>query len=166
MHRAVSYTHRVARREDLPQIVDIYNSTIPSRLVTADTEPVSVESRVRWFNEHSADSRPLWVVEVYGRNSGWLSFSSFYGRPAYSKASARTSSLRPWLARHLSSSIRCWASSSATTCPAWRYSRNSVFSAGGCYQRLRRLITLGVTSSSLDGAYETRCGENGFRAQS
>ena len=85
MHRAVSYTHRVARREDLPQIVDIYNSTIPSRLVTADTEPVSVESRVRWFNEHSADSRPLWVVEVYGRIGGWLSFSSFYGRPAYSK---------------------------------------------------------------------------------
>src|SRR5258707_2844372 len=75
----------MARREDLPQIVDIYNSTIPSRLVTADTEPVSVESRVRWFDEHSADFRPLWVVEVYGRIGGWLSFSSFYGRPAYSK---------------------------------------------------------------------------------
>src|SRR6266496_5467933 len=85
MHRTVSFAHRIARREDLPQIVDIYNSTIPSRLVTADTEPVSVESRVRWFNEHSADSRPLWVVEVHGHICGWLSFSSFYGRPAYSK---------------------------------------------------------------------------------
>ncbi len=85
MHRAVSFAHRIAKREDLPQIVDIYNSTIPSRLVTADTEPVSVESRVRWFDEHSADFRPLWVVEVYGRIGGWLSFSSFYGRPAYSK---------------------------------------------------------------------------------
>jgi len=85
MPRAVPFAHRIARREDLPQIVDIYNSTIPSRLVTADTEPVSVESRVRWFNEHSADFRPLWVVEVYGHIGGWLSFSSFYGRPAYSK---------------------------------------------------------------------------------
>ncbi len=85
MHRAVSFAHRIAKREDLPQIVDIYNSTIPSRLVTADTEPVSVESRVRWFDEHSADFRPLWVVEVYGHIGGWLSFSSFYGRPAYSK---------------------------------------------------------------------------------
>src|SRR5438876_9733067 len=85
MHRAVSYTHRIARREDLPQIVDIYNSTIPSRLVTADTEPVSVESRLRWFNEHSADSRPLWVVEVHGRIGGWRSFSSLYARPACSK---------------------------------------------------------------------------------
>jgi len=31
-------THRIARREDLPQIVAIYNATIPSRMVTADTE--------------------------------------------------------------------------------------------------------------------------------
>jgi phosphinothricin acetyltransferase len=85
MQRAVLIAHRVANRTDLPQIVDIYNSTIPSRLVTADTDPVSVESRVRWFEEHSADSRPLWVAESGGRIVGWLSFSSFYGRPAYNK---------------------------------------------------------------------------------
>jgi len=85
MQRAGPFAHRIAKREDLPHIVDIYNSTIPSRLVTADTEPVSVESRVRWFNEHSADFRPLWVVEVHGQIAGWLSFSSFYGRPAYNK---------------------------------------------------------------------------------
>jgi phosphinothricin acetyltransferase len=81
----VPFAHRIAKREDLPHIVDIYNSTIPSRLVTADTEPVSVENRVRWFNEHSADFRPLWVVEVHGHVAGWLSFSSFYGRPAYDR---------------------------------------------------------------------------------
>ena len=69
----------------MPRIVEIYNSTIPSRLVTADTEPVSVESRVRWFEEHSADFRPLWVVEADRHVIGWLSFSSFYGRPAYRK---------------------------------------------------------------------------------
>jgi phosphinothricin acetyltransferase len=44
-----------------------------------------VQSRVRWFEEHSADFRPLWVVESGGRITGWLSFSSFYGRPAYNK---------------------------------------------------------------------------------
>ena len=27
----------------------------------------------------------MWVVEVDERISGWLSFSSFYGRPAYNK---------------------------------------------------------------------------------
>lgn len=76
-------THRDARREDLAPIVEIYNATIPSRMVTADTEPVSVESRVPWFEEHAPGVRPLWVVEVDGRIAGWLSFSSFYGRPAY-----------------------------------------------------------------------------------
>ncbi|MGH8807340.1 MAG: GNAT family N-acetyltransferase, partial [Noviherbaspirillum sp.] len=38
----MSHTHRLARFDDLPGIVAIYNSTIPSRQVTADTEPVSV----------------------------------------------------------------------------------------------------------------------------
>ena len=77
--------HRAATRKDLPQIVEIYNATIPSRMVTADTEPVSVESRVRWFEEHTPDRRPLWVIEDAGRIAAWLSFSSFYGRPAYAK---------------------------------------------------------------------------------
>jgi phosphinothricin acetyltransferase len=81
----MAFAHRIARREDLPQIVAIYNETIPSRVVTADLEPVSVASRVRWFEEHSPGFRPLWVVEVEGQVAGWLSFSSFYGRPAYSK---------------------------------------------------------------------------------
>jgi L-amino acid N-acyltransferase YncA len=77
--------HRAAIRSDLPQIVEIYNSTIPSRIATADIEPVSVESRVHWFEEHTPNRRPLWVVEDAGRVIAWLSFSTFYGRPAYAK---------------------------------------------------------------------------------
>lgn len=79
----MSYTHRLARFDDLSAIVSIYNSTVPSRQVTADTEPVSVESRHAWFAEHMPDRRPLWVAEQDGRIIGWLSYSSFYGRPAY-----------------------------------------------------------------------------------
>lgn len=75
--------HRTARREDLPLIVAIYNATVASRMVTADTEPVSVDSRIRWFEEHLPSSRPLWVVEAQDGIAAWLSFSSFYGRPAY-----------------------------------------------------------------------------------
>jgi len=85
MESALTLAHRLAKREDLPQIVGIYNSTIPSRLVTADTAAVSVESRIQWFNEHRPDARPLWVVEVDGYICAWLSFSSFYGRPAYDR---------------------------------------------------------------------------------
>ena len=81
----MSFTHRLAAREDLAQIVEIYNATVPSRQATADTEPVSVASRVKWFEDHNPDFRPLWVVEVEGHIAAWLSFSAFYGRPAYSK---------------------------------------------------------------------------------
>ena len=76
--------YRDAKRSDLEKITEIYNSTIASRLVTADTEPVSVESKVNWFDEHSSDKRPLWVVENEANEIvGWVSFQSFYGRPAY-----------------------------------------------------------------------------------
>jgi len=74
---------RHATLEDLPAIVAIYNSTIPSRLVTADLEPVTVESRRAWFAAHGTPARPLWVVEELGEIVAWLSFSDFYGRPAY-----------------------------------------------------------------------------------
>ena len=77
-------SYRDAKRSDLEKITEIYNSTIASRLVTADTEPVSVESKVNWFDEHSSDKRPLWVVENEANEIvGWVSFQSFYGRPAY-----------------------------------------------------------------------------------
>jgi L-amino acid N-acyltransferase YncA len=81
----MSRSHRLATLADLPKIVEIYNATIASRQVTADLEPVSVESRVAWFRDHQPDMRPLWVVEVDRQVIAWLSFSSFYGRPAYNQ---------------------------------------------------------------------------------
>ena len=81
----MALSHRAARRDDLTRIVEIYNATIPSRMVTADLEPVSVDSRIRWFDEHTPGRRPLLVVELDGRVAAWLSFSSFYGRPAYDR---------------------------------------------------------------------------------
>ena len=74
---------RDANIEDLPIIVDIYNSTVPTRMVTADTEPVSINDRLGWFNEHHPHRRPLWVVEYGDDILGWVSLQSFYGRPAY-----------------------------------------------------------------------------------
>ncbi|MCE5204725.1 MAG: N-acetyltransferase family protein [Porphyromonadaceae bacterium] len=75
---------RDADISDLTRIVEIYNSTISSRMVTADTENVSVESMQKWFNEHNSVKRPLWVIEDdRGQVIAWVSFQSFYGRPAY-----------------------------------------------------------------------------------
>ncbi len=72
-----------ATLEDLPSIVSTYNSTVLGRLVTADLEPVSVTSKLQWFNSHNNKNRPLWLVKCDGMYSGWMSFNSFYGRPAY-----------------------------------------------------------------------------------
>ena len=85
-----SYVHRLATRDDLPVIVDIYNSTVASREVTADTEPITVQSREQWFADHTPDRRPLWVIHAADDTGekpevlGWLSYSNFYGRPASS----------------------------------------------------------------------------------
>ena len=74
---------RDATLADLPAIVDIYNSVIPSRKVTADTELISIADRQHWFSTHTP-LRPLWIVETEDDHLiGWVSFQDFYGRPAY-----------------------------------------------------------------------------------
>ena len=75
---------RDATLEDLSSLVEIYNSTVPSRIVSADTERVSVEQRLPWFREHDPSRRPILVAEEEGEVVGWISLSDFYdGRPAY-----------------------------------------------------------------------------------
>ena len=74
---------RDARPTDLPAIVAIYNAAIPGRQATADTHPVSVESRAIWFEQHNPQTRPLWVLERKSEIIAWISLNSFYGRPAY-----------------------------------------------------------------------------------
>ena len=76
---------RNARPDDLAAIVAIYNASIPGRLATADTEPVTVAQREDWFRAFDPQSRPIWVLEVDGKVYGWLGLRSFYGRPAYSR---------------------------------------------------------------------------------
>jgi L-amino acid N-acyltransferase YncA len=74
---------RDATIEDLPAIIEIYNTSIPGRMATADLEPVTVESRMEWFSAHTPDLRPLWVLATDDKIVAWLSFRSFYGRDAY-----------------------------------------------------------------------------------
>lgn len=83
--------YREAVLSDLGWIVEVYNSTVPGKMVTADTEPVTIESRRDWFEAHHTGDRPLWIVENEpGELVGWVSLQSFYGRPAY-RATAEVS---------------------------------------------------------------------------
>lgn len=74
----------LATFNDLPAIVNIYNQTISSRMVTADTNPVTVFDRKEWFYAHTKN-RPLWRVKYNDAIIAWVSYQSFYGRPAYDK---------------------------------------------------------------------------------
>jgi phosphinothricin acetyltransferase len=74
---------RDATCDDLAAIVAIYNTTIPSRQSTADLEPVSVDSRRQWFEEHSPEALPIWVVDADEGLAAWLSFNRWNARPGY-----------------------------------------------------------------------------------
>lgn len=77
----------LAKHQDLPAIIAIYNQTIDSRMVTADIEPVTVGQREQWFK--SFDVRhPLWKICNEEDNIlGWIGLEPFYGRPAYQHTS-------------------------------------------------------------------------------
>ncbi|TDH26447.1 N-acetyltransferase family protein [Segetibacter sp. 3557_3] len=78
------WTIRDAAFTDLEAIVNIYNSTVASRMVTADLETISVDSRVAWFTEHDPGLMPLWVaMDINKEIFAWISFQPFYGRAAY-----------------------------------------------------------------------------------
>ena len=73
---------RHANINDLARIVAIYNQTVASRMVTADTTEQTVSDKLPWFESHSV-TRPIYVIESDNKVVAWLSFKSFYGRPAY-----------------------------------------------------------------------------------
>src|SRR5215471_16434854 len=74
---------RDAVEADLSAILEIYNATVPSRMVTAELEPTTVEARLSWFREHSPEQYPFWVAELEGCVIGWLDFKKFLPRSAY-----------------------------------------------------------------------------------
>ena len=93
-------TLRDATESDLPAIVAIYNSTIPSRMVTADLDPVTVEARRPWFAAHQNSRRPIWVLcDASDTVCAWLSFDPFHTRAAYNGTAM--------IAIYVASSHRC-----------------------------------------------------------
>lgn len=95
----MSYGHRLATREDLPAIVEIYNSAIPSRSATCDLEPVSVADRQGWFEESTPEWRPIWIGYASQDPdvvTGYLSFEPFLnGRRGYDVTSDLALYLHP-----------------------------------------------------------------------
>jgi len=68
---------RLAQLDDLPAIVDIYNQSIPSKQSTGDTQPLRVEDRRTWFEEHRPQEHPIFVADINGQVVGWCSLSPY-----------------------------------------------------------------------------------------
>ena len=66
---------RIAKQNDYPQIISIYNHAVDEKFATADTEYVTLESRKKWFEQHSAKTYPIFIAEENGQVIGWCSLS-------------------------------------------------------------------------------------------
>jgi L-amino acid N-acyltransferase YncA len=77
-------TIRLAQNADLPAIVEIYNQAIETRQSTGDIQPVRVEDRLAWSQEHPPEKYPIFVAEVDDQVAGWCSLSAYRpGRAAF-----------------------------------------------------------------------------------
>lgn len=94
-----------AQKNDLADILAIYNQSVAGKQATANLNPVTITERVDWFNEHINNTkRPIYVVKAVltvTQDTGqattqirkqknftspivaWGSFSDLYARPAY-----------------------------------------------------------------------------------
>lgn len=84
-----------ASKEDLAEVLAIYNQSIPGKQATANLALVTVEERTAWFDEHlDSPTRPIYVVKALLEGNAdrqntklpivaWGSFSDLYARTAY-----------------------------------------------------------------------------------
>jgi L-amino acid N-acyltransferase YncA len=77
---------RDAVEADLPAIIKIYNAAVATRIATAQLDPVTLEERRNWLNEHSPDRHPFWVLRIGRQVAGWLTLKPFLPRCAYRRS--------------------------------------------------------------------------------
>lgn len=76
---------RRAVREDIPQLMDIYNDAVLHTTATFDTEMKSIENRIAWYEEHTGYYM-IDVCEEGGRVIGYASLSRYRDRKAFDSA--------------------------------------------------------------------------------
>jgi phosphinothricin acetyltransferase len=79
-----SYITRPAALADLPRLVEIYNHYVVHTPITFDLEPVTVEQRRPWFDQHAATGRHrLFVAEASGVAVAYACSHQFRVKAAY-----------------------------------------------------------------------------------
>jgi len=66
---------RVAEEKDFSSVINIYNHAVDEKFATADTEYNTIESRKKWFAQHSPKTYPIYVAEENSQVIGWCSLS-------------------------------------------------------------------------------------------
>ena len=75
---------RYAEERDLPRLTEIYNHYIRETPITFDLDPYTVEERLPWFQQFSANGRyRLFVAEEGGLVLGYAGSHQFRTRKAY-----------------------------------------------------------------------------------
>src|ERR1700758_155112 len=75
---------RMAVRDDLPRLTEIYNHSVIHTVVTFDIEPYTTERRAVWFEQFKRTGRyRLMVAEENGQVMGYAGTTRFRPKAAY-----------------------------------------------------------------------------------
>lgn len=74
---------RIAKKEDMAPLLDIYNYEVENSTATFDLNPKTIEQWSEWFNAHNVDNHPLIVAEIDSAVAGYASLSSYREKEAY-----------------------------------------------------------------------------------
>ena len=67
---------RPARREDVPELLDIYNYEVINGAATLDLNTRTLEEWYEWYDAHNKDNHPLTEKREWDARS-WLIFSKW-----------------------------------------------------------------------------------------
>lgn len=74
---------RPARRDDVPALLEIYNDAVLHTTASYDLEPVTLESRLEWYDQKVAGGWPVLVAEEAGEVLGFGTFGTFRGKAGF-----------------------------------------------------------------------------------
>lgn len=74
---------RTAKKEDIAQILAMYNDAILHTTAVYSYEPHTLEARQQWFEQKQVDGYPVIVFEKDGKAVGFATYGPFRPWPAY-----------------------------------------------------------------------------------
>lgn len=74
---------RSAVRDDVPAILDIYNEAVLNTTASYDLEPVTLQSRLDWYEHKVQAGLPVLVAEQGGRVDGFATFGTFRDKAGF-----------------------------------------------------------------------------------